>query len=64
MEAKLNETIYMKPPDGVKCEDGMVWRLEQSIYGLKQAARDWYNLCSVNLSLVTHACFEIMRLAS
>jgi transposase InsO family protein len=23
-EAKLNETIYMKPPDGVECEDGMV----------------------------------------
>jgi hypothetical protein len=47
-EAKLKETIFMKPPDGCDSE-GMVWQLVQSLYGLKQAARDWYNLCSEKL---------------
>lgn len=48
-EATLKEKIYMKPPDGVDIDDGTVWELRQSLYGLKQAARDWYELCSSQL---------------
>lgn len=48
-EAKLREQIYMKPPEGLNIEKGMVLELQQSLYGLKQAAREWYLLCSAEL---------------
>ena len=37
----LSETIYMKPPEGINVPPGMVFRLQKSLYGLKQAARCW-----------------------
>ena len=48
-EAKLKEQIYMKPPEGLNVESGMVLELQQSLYELKQAAREWYLLCSAEL---------------
>ena len=45
-EAKLKETIYMEPPPGMDVPNGHVLQVCQSLYGLKQAARDWYDLCS------------------
>jgi hypothetical protein len=45
-EAKLREQIFMKPPDGIEIPLDHVWEIKQSLYGLKQAARDWYKLCS------------------
>jgi hypothetical protein len=39
-ESKLRETIYMKPPSGVKIRSGSTLRLIQSLYGLKQSARE------------------------
>lgn len=45
-EAKLKETIYMEPPPGMDVPDGHVLQVCQSLYGLKQAARDWYDLCT------------------
>jgi hypothetical protein len=54
-EATLQETIYMRPPSGAESEDGKVWQLTQSLYGLKQAARDWYNLCSAKLRIMGYA---------
>lgn len=40
LHAPLNETIYMKEPVGF--ETGVPCRLLKSIYGLKQASREWY----------------------
>ena len=48
-QAPLKERIYMKPPPGVILPRGRVWALKKSLYGLKQAARDWYNMCSTTL---------------
>ena len=45
-ESKLRETIYMKPPLGVEIRPGSTLRLLQSLYGLKQSAREWYLRCS------------------
>lgn len=39
--APLEETIYMKPPDGVESPPGMVFRLIKSLYGLPQSGRNW-----------------------
>ena len=45
----LNETIYMKYPQGYNGTAGMVWRLLKSLYGLKQASLMWYKLFKATL---------------
>ncbi|GJW54678.1 ribonuclease H-like domain-containing protein [Tanacetum coccineum] len=37
----LEETIYMKPPEGYFPSGNKVCRLKKSLYGLKQAPRQW-----------------------
>jgi hypothetical protein len=44
-ESHLKEQIYLAPPQGVKVKDGYALRVLQSLYGLKQSARDWNSLC-------------------
>ena len=39
-ESKLRETIYMKPSSGVSIKSGSTLRLLQSLYSLKQSARE------------------------
>lgn len=48
-ESTLVEDIFMKPPPGVSTPPGMVLQLQKSLYGLKQAARDWNQLCGSRL---------------
>ncbi|GJY83348.1 ribonuclease H-like domain-containing protein [Tanacetum coccineum] len=37
----LEETVYMKPPEGYFPSDNKVCMLKKSLYGLKQAPRQW-----------------------
>lgn len=38
----IDEDIYMKLPEGyTKATDGQVCKLKRSLYGLKQASRQW-----------------------
>ncbi|KAL0342653.1 UNVERIFIED_CONTAM: Retrovirus-related Pol polyprotein from transposon TNT 1-94 [Sesamum calycinum] len=37
----LDEDLYMNPPEGYFVFSGLVCKLEHSIYGLKQASRQW-----------------------
>jgi len=40
-ESHLKELILLKPPEGVHVKKGHVLKVLRSLYGLKQAARDW-----------------------
>ena len=44
--SQLDETIYVEQPPGFTEGNGKVWRLKHGMYGLKQAARQWYKWIS------------------
>jgi hypothetical protein len=51
-EATLKERIYLSTPQGVPVKNGYSLRVLRSLYGLKQAARDWNILCKEYLILL------------
>lgn len=48
-ESHLKEEIYLEPPKGISIKKGRVWKALRSLYGLKQAARDWNRLIKKEL---------------
>lgn len=44
-ESLLKENIYMSPPPGIELPPRMMLHILRSLYGLKQAARDWHQRC-------------------
>jgi Reverse transcriptase (RNA-dependent DNA polymerase) len=42
LHGELKEEIYAQCPQGFEHRPNEVWRLRKSIYGLKQASREWY----------------------
>ena len=44
LNGDLYENVYMSQPKGfvVEGKENLGWRLKKSIYGLKQASRQWY----------------------
>ena len=38
----LHEEVYMQIPEGVEAGNNKVYKLNKSIYGLKQSSRCWY----------------------
>ena len=45
----LAETVYMEQREGFSSGDNQVWLLQLSLYGLRQAGRDWYQTLSIFL---------------
>jgi hypothetical protein len=48
-ESFLKEVIFMTPPPGVDLPKGQCLKINRSLYGLKQAARDWNEKCVLEL---------------
>lgn len=42
LNGKLQESIYMKQPEGYEEETSTICKLERALYGLKQASRCWH----------------------
>ena len=42
LNGELEEEIYMKPPEGLKTDQGKVYLLKKSLYGLRQVPRAWH----------------------
>ncbi|KAG7664873.1 uncharacterized protein J8A68_001599 [[Candida] subhashii] len=42
LNADLSDDIYVKPPPGYELEEGKCWKLNKSVYGLKQAGYEWF----------------------
>ena len=51
LNSEVTEEIYVQPPEGyeevmVSNDNSRVWKLHKSLYGLKQASRNWNQLLS------------------
>ncbi|CAK9834334.1 Copia protein, partial [Anthophora retusa] len=49
LNGTLKEEIYMKVPEGVTSKSNQVCKLNKAIYGLKQAARCWFEVFEKSL---------------
>ncbi|KAI0992835.1 hypothetical protein K3495_g15349, partial [Podosphaera aphanis] len=64
-ESRLKEDIFLAPPEGVVVSNGKVLKALKSLYGLKQAGRDWnlllkdflVNTCKFTQSLADPCLF-------
>ena len=44
LNGTLDEEIYMQAPDGIDTGNSNIWKLQKSLYGLKQASHVWNKL--------------------
>ncbi|KAG6438785.1 hypothetical protein O3G_MSEX000222 [Manduca sexta] len=42
LNGNIKSEVYIYPPDGYEIEEGKVYLLKKSLYGLRESPRDWY----------------------
>ena len=59
-QAKVDEELYMHQPENfiLPGSEKMVCRLKKSLYGLKQAAKNWSDLC---VQFFSEVIFEFLN---
>ncbi|KAG8929142.1 hypothetical protein FRC01_004803, partial [Tulasnella sp. 417] len=50
LNGDLKEEVYMKPPQGFEHDDGKVWMLKKSLYGLRQSPKCWHTKLTTSLT--------------
>ena len=64
---ELEEDLYMLPPDGVSIQPGYCWKLQRSLYELKQAGQTWNKILDRKLGelgftrLDAETCLYVFR---
>ena len=53
----LEREVYLVPPDEAGCDNSVLWRLEKCVYGLNDAARNWY--LTVKTFLLKTGCIQV-----
>lgn len=59
LHGDLHEKVYMKMPDGIPNPDNKVCLLKKSLYGLKQASRQWHSKLAHELKLLGYVQSKI-----
>lgn len=55
LHGALREIVYMKPPPGLcRQRENIVFRLNKSLYGLKQASRNWFSILSIAIQKASY----------
>ena len=59
LNAPLEEDAYIYPPPGSSTPRGKVWKLNKTLYGLKQTGKNWYKQLT---NVITSKDFEFQQL--
>ena len=49
LHSDLYEDVYMQIPNGLNCPPHLVCKIKKSLYGLKQASRQWFSKLTTEL---------------
>ena len=49
LHGDLHEDVFMQVPEGMHCLTNMICKLKKSLYGLRQASRQWFSKLTIEL---------------